>query len=145
MRLTAFLAFTSYLAIAGAMAQQVPYLTFAPASGDVLYYEARIRTLDETVVYVSPDATPRVEIPALPLEPFYIDVRGVSAVGVGPWSPLHWNTLDLNGDGEVGFLDWMQLVREWPAPGRGILAFIELSRRWGDATEANDEGLRRYK
>jgi hypothetical protein len=118
------------------LAQQSPYIHFTAATGPVDHYEARVRTLAETVLYLSPDATPVVEIGMLPVEPHWIDVRAVAADHrAGPWSDYTPHTADCDENGGVGFSDYR--CRE---------SWVDWLMHYGDRT-AWDERLevRRYE
>lgn len=135
-------------------AAQPPYIHFTAATGPVAFYEARVRTrtvADTNLVaygdvrYLSPDATPEVELAMLPPDPHWIDVRACNEVECGDWSITHDWMADLDEDGIVGVGDFIVLSQEWGDPERGAGMFVEMVRRWGDATVLDEWlGLRRY-
>ena len=127
-------------------AAQPPYIHFTPATGPVTHYEARVRTLTSDVRYLSPDATPVVELAMLPLSPWWIDVRACSLVRCAEWSDYTPHTADLDANGAVGISDFGVLAQEWGQPERGVSMLGELAQRWGARTVWDEKlEVRRYE
>jgi hypothetical protein len=137
-----------------AQAQQPPYIFFAPATGPVIQYKARVRTSDSTTIYLSnfphEPVVAHVELGVLPDEPYWIDVAAVGSSGhTGEWGDYIPVTADLNESGMVTAGDFIILSREFGEPDRGGAMFLELVTHWGDVTKVDEAGVlagvRRYE
>ena len=126
-------------------AQLMARVTFEPLAEEVDHYRVRVRTMTpdgmrhgQTITYITTE--PSVVLDNVPTGEHYIDVAACRAWGsCGPWSPVHLQTQDRDGDGVVGAGDFVLLVQDFDAND-----FIELCRRWGDATAENAIGVRVY-
>ena len=114
--------------------------TVASVPGPWTHWEARVRTLDDPIGLrvISTAPEPAVEIPLLPPEPFWIDVRACGDEGCSAWSMYIPETADCNHDGGVGIADLFCIG--------GIGDFTQLLQSWGKRT-VWDETLqvRRYE